>query len=81
MDLSRGTPQQIYDYKRSWMPKSYPVKLHSDADWKGKDWCRHNIERWQWSMNAWTDMHEHTFLFEFEEDADEFKEYFGKLAK
>jgi len=81
MDLSKSTPQDISDYKRGWMAKeNYPVRLHSDLDWKGKDWCRRNLERWQWSFSKFTNVYEHTFFFEFEADAKEFKEEFGRFA-
>ena len=65
------TPQEQHEYKMRWMP-GYPVRLHSDLDWKGKDWCRKNLERHQWSMSIWTDVYEHTFHFENEEHATEF---------
>lgn len=80
MDLEKATPQMVSDYKRDWKPRSTKVKLHSDLDIKGKDWCRHNLERWQWSMDTFTDVYEHTFHFQFKGDAEDFKEYFGKYA-
>ena len=73
MDLSKATPQEISDHKQAWMSKNnHPVRLHSDLDIKGKDWCRRNLERWQWKMDSYTNVYEHTFYFEHEEDADEF---------
>lgn len=80
MDLSKATPQEISDYKNSWMKNNFPVRLHSDLDVKGKDWCRRNLERWQWKMNTYTDVYEHTFHFEHKEDADDFREAFGRFA-
>lgn len=81
MDLSKATPQQISEYKQKWMMNGgFPVKLHSDLDIKGKDWCRRNLERWQWKMNTWTNVYEHTFWFEFEDDANDFKETFGRFV-
>jgi len=65
------TPQEIAEYKANWKP-GFIVKLHSDLDWKGKDWCRKNLERHQWSMSSYTDIYEHTFHFENEEDYIEF---------
>ena len=73
------TPLEISDYKRSWMP-GFIVRLHSDLDWKGKDYCRRKLERHQWSMTSWTQVYEHTFHFEKKEDADAFKETFGRYA-
>lgn len=82
MDLEKATPQAVYDYKREWMSKPHlSVRLHSDLDVKGKDWCRRNLDRWQWSFQKYTDVYEHTFHFEFEDDAEEFKENFGRFAQ
>ena len=59
------TPQEIFEYKQRWLGQSSnPVRIHSDLDWKGKDWCRKHLERWQWSFQSWTDVYEHTFYFE-----------------
>ena len=67
------TPQEIAEYKSKWkMDTNNAVRLHSDLDWKGKDWCRRNLERHQWSMTTYTDFYEHTFLFEHEDNAIEF---------
>jgi hypothetical protein len=66
------TPQEISDYKLRWRNNSFSVRLHSDLDWKGKGWCRKNLQRHQWSFDSWTDVYEHTFNFEREEDAVSF---------
>lgn len=66
------TPQEISDYKLRWINNSFSVRLHSDLDWKGKGWCRKNLQRHQWSFDSWTDVYEHTFNFEREEDAVNF---------
>ena len=73
------TPQQIHDYKLKWMP-GYPVRLHSDLDVQGKDWCRKQLERHQWSFTAWTDNYEHTFYFEDIRAAQNFEMEFGRFA-
>ena len=65
------TPQEISDYKLRWMP-GCTVRLHSDLDTKGKDWCRRHLDRWQWSFTTYTNVYEHTFHFEAEDDAVEF---------
>ena len=76
-----NTPQEVHDYKLGWMMRNhYSVRLHSDLDVRGKTWCRRNLERWQWKMNAWTDVYEHTFLFENKSDADAFRSEFGRFA-
>lgn len=58
------SPLEIFEYKRSWMPNAYQVDVHSDLDVKCKDWCRKNLERWQWSMDTYTDVYSHSFYFE-----------------
>ena len=72
MDLLHATPEQIDEYKNSWIPNGYSVNVKHTHDVKGKDWCRHNLERWMWRMQAFTDENHHTFLFEHKKDADEF---------
>lgn len=69
-----NTPQEISDYKSIWMKSGgYSVSIHSDLDVKGKDWCRKNLQRWQWAMKTWTDVHEHTIYFEDKSHAEEFE--------
>ena len=82
MDLSKATPQEISDYKQHWMSRgnNYSVRLHSDLDIQGKDWCRRNLERWQWKMDTYTNVYEHTFYFEFEEDAEDFAQLWPKYT-
>lgn len=80
MDLSKATPIEIHEYKMSWSATSTPVRLHSDLDVKGKDWCRRHLERWEWAFSKYTDVYEHTFFFQYEDDAKEFKENFGRFA-
>jgi hypothetical protein len=73
------TPQDISDYKMTWKPNAFSVPVHSDLDWQCKDWCRKNLQRWEWSMNAHTAIYEHTFLFEKEEHAKRFVEIWKRL--
>lgn len=72
MNTTPVTPQEIVEYKTKWLP-GYPVRLHSDLDWKGKDWCRKHLPRHKWSMIKYTDVYEHTFYFENKSDADNFE--------
>lgn len=67
------TPLDISEYKMRWKPNGFPVAVHSDLDWRCKDWCRKNLERHQWSMDLHTAVYEHTFWFEHESDAIEFE--------
>ena len=65
------TPQEIFEYKMHWMP-GHQVKIHSDLDWTATDWCKKNLKQWEWKVYNWTDVYEHTFAFEKEEDAVRF---------
>lgn len=80
MDMEKATPQQISDYKRSWKNNAFSVRLHSDMDVEGKDWCRKHLNRWQWSMDKYTDVYEHTFHFEHKHDAAVFQQEFPKYT-
>jgi hypothetical protein len=71
------TPLEIAEYKQRWMAKGgYPVCLHSDLDIEGKDWCRRNLERHQWSFKPHTDVYEHTFYFEDRSVSQQFEHEF-----
>jgi hypothetical protein len=73
------TPQEIADYKQSWMP-GYAVRLHSDLSDAGKTWCRRQLDRKEWSFKPWTYNYEHTFHFENITVAQNFAMEFGKYA-
>jgi len=62
------TPIETFEYKNNWKP-GYTVRLHSDLVNEGKTWCRRNLERHQWSMSQYTDVYEHTFHFEHQDDS------------
>lgn len=72
METLLNKPQDIFEYKNSWKP-GYTVPVHSDLDTQCKTWCRKHLQRHQWSMTAWTDVYEHTFHFESQEHAEQFK--------
>ena len=73
MDLSKATPQEISEYKIHWMMGT-PVRIdfHSDYHIEAKEWCRRNLERWQWKFDKYTGVYQHTIWFEFAEDANDF---------
>jgi hypothetical protein len=59
------TPQEIFEYKNKWLTTGgHSVRIHSDLDVEGKNWCRKNLERHQWSFEKYTAVYEHTFRFE-----------------
>ena len=68
------TPIEIHEYKLRWFP-GYSVPIHSDHSDLAKTWCRKNLSRHQWSMTTWTNVYEHTFHFESDNNAIAFKEY------
>lgn len=76
-DKLKMTPQEIFEYKNRWKP-GYTVSVHSDRDIECKEWCRRNLMRWEWSMEVYTDVYEHTFYFEKPALATLFKDRFDK---
>jgi hypothetical protein len=74
-ELMKMTPQEITDYKLKWKP-GFTVDVHSDLDVQCKDWCRKNLNRWEWSFNKYTYVYSHTFQFESQERANEFADKF-----
>jgi hypothetical protein len=71
------TPQEINDHKMKWMRESnHSVRLHSDLDVEGKDWCRKNLERHQWSFSQYSGVYEHTFHFESQAASQQFAQEF-----
>ena len=71
------TPLEISEYKMRWKP-GYQVDVHSDLDVQCKAWCRGNLNRWEWSMDTYTDVYSHSFYFEEEQAAAEFKRKFER---
>lgn len=67
------TPQEISDYRHKWMSNGgYAVKTHSDYEYDAKKWCRDNLNPGAWHFQKYTNVYEHTFFFEKEEDARNF---------
>jgi len=73
------TPIEVFEYKNKWKP-GFSIRLHSDLVNEGKTWCRKNMARHEWSMTEWTNVYEHTFHFENENNAKQFKEKFNEYA-
>jgi hypothetical protein len=74
------TPLEIFEYKQRWKSRGYSVRLHSDLEHQGKEYCKVQMHKQQWDMIKWTDVYEHTFIFEFRQDAEAFKKHFGRFA-
>jgi len=63
------TPLEVVDYKNSWRTNAITVRTHSDIVDYAKTWCRRNLDRWSWSCTLYTNVYEHTFMFEEVEHA------------
>jgi YHS domain-containing protein len=75
------TPQEIHDFKMKWMRDDpYHVRLHSDLESYGKDYCKQNFRPEQWKMSKWSDVYEHTFYFCSKNMAESFEKNFKKYA-
>jgi hypothetical protein len=74
MKLPPTTPQEIFEYKREWLNQTaYEVQVDMDSDVWGKDWCRRNVERIDWTFDKHTRPDDsHTFSFKEETVAEEF---------
>ena len=72
------TPLEIFEYKNAWKPNGFRVDVHSDLHIECKDWCRKNLERWEWSMDTYTYVYSHSFYFEKEQAAREFERKFER---
>jgi hypothetical protein len=72
------TPLEIFEYKNAWKPNGFQVDVHSDLHIECKDWCRKNLERWEWSMDTYTYVYSHSFYFEKEQAAREFERKFER---
>jgi hypothetical protein len=69
-------PQDIFEYKLKWKPNAYIVHVHSDLDVQCKSWCRRYLQRFEWSMDTYTDVYSHSFYFEHELHSKEFAQEF-----
>ena len=76
MDKMKMTPLEISEYKMRWKSNGFQVDVHSDLDVQCKHWCRGNLNRWEWSMDTYTDVYSHSFYFEQEQAAAEFTRKF-----
>ena len=74
------TPNEIVDYKRSWIDTATAVRLHSDLRLHGIEWCKGHCAQWEFGFTLWTDIYEHTFIFEDANIAREFELHFGEFA-
>lgn len=73
------TPQQIVDYKHTWMP-GFRVKLHTDLRREGVNWCKDNLIPAVWSDKRWIEPYYDEFRFENKVDANKFAVIFYKYV-
>jgi len=58
------TPQEIFEYKQKWKPRCFDIQVHSDKEQEAIQWCKNFCESEEWNLLTWTDVYEHTFIFE-----------------
>lgn len=76
------TPVEIAEYKQQWgSDLARCVEVHSDKEYDAKQWCSTNLPREVWKMARYTNVYEHTFVFEFAPDADAFELLFGNYGR
>ena len=72
------TPQEIFDYKLGWKSYGFSVPFHSDWEMEYSDFCKENFNKWQFDIITWTNVYEHSMIFEKVKDAEKFKLYIEK---
>lgn len=71
------TPSEVEQYKRNWlMSKCYTVQVHNDREMTCVDWCKANLNRWEWEMSTNMRLRTNKFFFEKKEHADAFEKEF-----
>lgn len=80
MEIATGrkkymSPLEIFEYKQKWVPSGFQVPFHSDKFSNAVDWVKENLSKEKYYIIKYTDVYEHSFLFESRYDANEFKEF------
>lgn len=72
------TPQDVFDYKRSWISKGYEeIKVRNIR--AAKDWCSKNLFLQDWDLKMWHYPDDsHVIRFKNAEEAMLFKLAFGE---
>lgn len=72
------TPTEVEQYKKNWlMSKCFKVRVHNDKEMTCTDWCKVNLNKWEWAMAVNMKIRENTFFFEKLEHAIEFEKEFS----
>ena len=69
------TPQEIFDYKLGWKSNSFSVPFHSDRYMEYYDWCKEKFNKWEFDVIKWSNVYEHTMVFEKKDHAKIFEKY------
>lgn len=72
------TPLEQSEYKRAWRKLGICSVIHSDLHIEAKAWLRKHCERWEWSMDTYTDVYAHTVWFEHVEHREQFCKHFAQ---
>ena len=68
------TPQEITNYKTEWMKHCTNLAtINEDSDLQAKRWCRANLKQQEWHFVPYTDVYEHSILFEHAESCEAFE--------
>ena len=71
------TPQYQWTYKQSWLAWAHQVPFHSDLLKPALRWLRLHVPLHLWHIEEWTGVYEHTVLFEYLVDQQQFRRYFS----
>lgn len=68
------TPQEVFEYKQSWLANAWSSYIDPDADVWAKDWCRRHTTREEWSFTKHARQDDwHMILFHNKSDWMAFK--------
>ena len=69
------TPQEIFEYKHTWLKTGYMKPVDEWLEYTAKGWCREHLESHRWHFTKWVDVYDHGFWFELEEEYKAFCEF------
>lgn len=70
------TPQEIFEYKHTWLPSAHIKAIDEWSEYAVKHWCRQNIDQKDWHFIRYTDIYEHSVALRLEEDVLRFEAQF-----
>lgn len=75
------TPQEIYEFKFTWLQGSYNVEVDELHEYACKIWCRLHCAKEDWHLYRYTDHYKHTFCFRYKNVAEAFSKFIDSLTK